>query len=81
MLCRIVPTKSKSMVSLTRPRAPSTPRMSVALTMEYNGGSRMGHLGQMPPPRGRPRKSQPYRLVIKIINFMSGQDQFSYIYI
>ena len=31
----IVPTKSKSMVSLTRPRAPSTPRMSVALTMEY----------------------------------------------
>ena len=34
----IVPTKSKSMVSLTRPRAPSTPRMSVALTMEYMHG-------------------------------------------
>ena len=34
----------------------------------------MGHLGQMPPHL----VEEPAILVIKILNFMSGQDQFSY---
>ena len=40
-----------------------------------NGGSRMGNLGQMPPPLHLVEK--PAMLLIKIgTNFMSGQDQF-----
>ena len=36
----------------------------------------MGHLGQMPPPLSL--SEEPAILVIKILNFMSGQNQFSY---
>ena len=37
----------------------------------------MGHLGQMPHPPSH-LVEEPAILVIKILNFMSGQDQFSY---
>ena len=38
----------------------------------------MGHLGQMSPPPLHLVEEWPAILVIKILNFMSGQDQFSY---
>ena len=39
-----------------------------------NGRPRMGHLGQIPPSPCE----EPAILVIKILNFMSGQDLFNY---
>ena len=41
-----------------------------------NGGYRMGNLGQIPPYHLC--MEEPDMLLIKIMNFMSGQDQFSY---
>ena len=46
------------------------------ISLLCNGRYRMGHLGQMlTPPH---LVEEPAILLIKILNFMSGQDQFSY---